>query len=205
MAKKESGDINKRLINLLFINLLLILAGILLLDYLNLINLEEDLYPKLAKIPVLKHIVPERKDDPLLLLKEEEKKYEIARELEWQKLQEFREKLKEEERKIKEKEETLKEYEKQLKQREKDIEEKYKEKLEYKKMVQQQADYFVSMPPEKAVERLQKLDDYLIIDILKAIDAKAKAEGKSSLVPYYLQLMDPDRAAEIQRKMTVVE
>ena len=55
-----------------------------------------------------------------------------------------------------------------------------------------------------AVERLQKLEDLLIVDILREVDRNAEEAGTQSIVPYYLSLMDAERAASVQRKMTKV-
>jgi len=72
----------------------------------------------------------------------------------------------------------------------------------YKDNVRKQAQYFTSMPPKAAVDRLAKLDELLAIDILRQIDRTAEEQGKASIVPYFLSLMDPEKAASIQRKMT---
>lgn len=203
--KRVSDILNRRLINLIFINIFLVLSGLLWVDYLGLINIREDIYPQLAKIPGLNALVPKRVEDPYLLTREERRKEEIAKRIEWEKIKEYERKLKEKELQLKEKEQSLEEYEKRLKAKEKEIDKKYKEKESYKQKIQLQAKYFVSMPPEDAVKRLEKMEDLLVIDILKEIEAQAAAEGKQSLVPYFLKLMNPDRATEIQRKMTVVE
>jgi flagellar protein FlbB len=45
------------------------------------------------------------------------------------------------------------------------------------------------------------MDDQDVIDVLRKTEELARAEGSSSIVPYWLSLMDPQRAAELQRKM----
>jgi flagellar protein FlbB len=57
------------------------------------------------------------------------------------------------------------------------------------------------MPPERAVAIMAAMDDQDIIDILRKTEEIAQAEGASSIVPYWLSLMEPGRAAELQRKM----
>ena len=74
----------------------------------------------------------------------------------------------------------------------------------YKENIRTQAGYLTNMPPAAAVERIAKLDDLLAIDILREIDATAEEEGRISVVPFFLSLMDPDKAATLQRKMTKV-
>ncbi len=84
------------------------------------------------------------------------------------------------------------------------LSEKLREYDNYKENIKTQAGYLINMPPPAAVERISKLDDLLAIDILRQIDKEAEEEGKVSVVPYFLSLMDPDKAATLQRKMTKV-
>jgi flagellar protein FlbB len=57
------------------------------------------------------------------------------------------------------------------------------------------------MPPERAVGILQAMDDQDVIDVLRKTEEIAQAEGTTSIVSYWLSLLPPERAAEIQRKM----
>jgi len=57
------------------------------------------------------------------------------------------------------------------------------------------------MPPERAVAILAAMDDQDVIDILRKTEEIAAASGASSIVPYWLSLMEPARAAELNRKM----
>ncbi|MFA6936965.1 MAG: flagellar protein FlbB [Treponema sp.] len=57
------------------------------------------------------------------------------------------------------------------------------------------------MQPKNAVDILVKMDDQDVIDVLRRSDEDAAAAGTSSMVAYWLSLMPPERAAEIQRKM----
>lgn len=58
-----------------------------------------------------------------------------------------------------------------------------------------------NMAPENAVHILEESDDQLVIDVLRKVEERARANNKSSMVAYWLSLMKPDRAATIQRKM----
>lgn len=58
-----------------------------------------------------------------------------------------------------------------------------------------------AMPPDNAVAILLQMDIQDVIDTLRKVDEIAEAEGGSSLVSYWLQLMPADRAAEISTKM----
>jgi len=57
------------------------------------------------------------------------------------------------------------------------------------------------MPPERAVGIMANMDDQDVIDVLRKTEEIAQAEGSSSIVPYWFSLMEPARAAELQRKM----
>jgi len=45
------------------------------------------------------------------------------------------------------------------------------------------------------------MDDQDIIDVFRKTDELAEAAGNASIVPFWLSLMEPQRAAEISRKM----
>ncbi len=64
------------------------------------------------------------------------------------------------------------------------------------------AGYMNGMPPQAAVDNLLAMDDQDVIDVLRAVEDEAAAAGETSSVAYWFSLMPPERAAEIQRKMT---
>lgn len=67
--------------------------------------------------------------------------------------------------------------------------------------VEQSARYLTGMPPQNAVGIMAQMDDQNIIDVLRKTEEIAQAEGTASIVSFWLSLMDPIRAAELQRKM----
>ena len=69
--------------------------------------------------------------------------------------------------------------------------------------VEQNALYLTGMPPNQAVEIISKMEDQDIIDVFRKTEELARAEDKLSLVSVWLSRMDPARAAELQRKMTL--
>ena len=69
--------------------------------------------------------------------------------------------------------------------------------------VEQFSLYLTSMPPNEAVEIISKMDDQDIIDAFRKTEELARAQDKMSLVSVWLSRMDPARAAELQRKMTL--
>ena len=63
------------------------------------------------------------------------------------------------------------------------------------------AGYLVGMKPQVAVARLAAMEDQDVIDIFRITEEEAAAAGETSLVSYWLSLMDPERAATLMRKM----
>jgi len=67
--------------------------------------------------------------------------------------------------------------------------------------VEQLARYLTGMPPQRAVGIIANYEDQNAIDVLRKTDEIARAEGTTSIVSFWFSLMDPVRAAELQRKM----
>jgi len=67
--------------------------------------------------------------------------------------------------------------------------------------VEQNARYLTGMPPQNAVGIIAALDDQDAIDVLRKTEEIARAEGTTSIVSFWFSLMEPARAAELQRKM----
>jgi len=189
---------------LILLILVLALGGIYWFDHLGIIDYNKVVGPLAKYLPAfLQRGEPSEEDLDLLekefLGKREEILTAKTRELE-SKMQD----LEERDLALKETEAKLREEAKRLDEEKKVLSEKEREYDNYRDNIKKQAGYFTSMPPEAAVERLSKLDDLLVIDILRQIDRKAEETGGFSLVPYFLSLMDPEKAATVQRKMTKV-
>jgi flagellar protein FlbB len=67
--------------------------------------------------------------------------------------------------------------------------------------VEQNARYLTGMPPANAVGIIAALADQDAIDVLRKTEEIAQAEGTMSIVAFWFSLMDPVKAAELQRKM----
>ncbi|MDR1506093.1 MAG: flagellar protein FlbB [Treponema sp.] len=63
------------------------------------------------------------------------------------------------------------------------------------------AQQLYGMPPERAVAIIAEMNDQQAIDVLRKTDEIAQRDGTGSLVPYWMSLLPPQRAAELQRKM----
>ncbi|AHH10454.1 flagellar protein [Borrelia coriaceae] len=117
------------------------------------------------------------------------------------------EKLREE---LKKREDSLNKLEAELNQKQKDLD--FKQKIiddivnKYRDEdanFAQAALYLINMPPEDAVKRLEELNDEIAISYMRKVEDIAKKEGRASIVPYWLSLMDSKKAAVLIRKMSV--
>ncbi|ETZ18364.1 FlbB protein [Borrelia duttonii CR2A] len=117
------------------------------------------------------------------------------------------EKLREE---LKKREDNLNKLEAELNQKQKDLD--LKQKLiddivnKYRDEdanFAQAALYLINMPPEDAVKRIEELNDEIAISYMRKVEDIAKKEGRASIVPYWLSLMDSKKAAVLIRKMSV--
>ncbi len=63
------------------------------------------------------------------------------------------------------------------------------------------AQTLLNMPPQQAVDILQGYEDQTLIDTLVATDRISDENGQVSVVPLWLSLMSPKRAATIQEKL----
>jgi flagellar protein FlbB len=95
---------------------------------------------------------------------------------------------------LEERQKTLDERENSLRARASDAENKDRN-------VEENARILTGMPPERAVGIMAAMDDQDVIDVLRKTEELARAEGAQSIVSYWLSLMEPARAAELQRKM----
>ncbi|MDR2210302.1 MAG: flagellar protein FlbB [Spirochaetaceae bacterium] len=65
------------------------------------------------------------------------------------------------------------------------------------------AQQLTNMQPERAVAIIAAMNDQTAVNVLRKTEEMAQRDGTGSIVPYWLSLMDPQRAAELQRKMVV--
>ena len=67
--------------------------------------------------------------------------------------------------------------------------------------VEQNSRYLTGMPPAAAVGIISEMEDQYIVDVFRMTEQIARAEGNVSLVALWLSMMEPARAAEVQRRM----
>jgi flagellar protein FlbB len=95
----------------------------------------------------------------------------------------------------------LEERQKTLDERENSLRAKASDAENKDRNVEENARILTGMPPERAVGIMAAMDDQDVIDVLRKTEELARAEGAQSIVSYWLSLMEPARAAELQRKM----
>ncbi len=193
-----------KIIFLLILIVVILLGGVYWFDHLGLVDYNKFAGPFEKYMPIFMKKGVEVTDEPVLLeveflSKREEMLLAKNRELELEKQGVEKKKLE-----LQEIEAKLTEEASRLEEEKKVLSEKLHEYDNYNENIKKQAGYFTNMPPAAAVERIAKLEDLLAIDILRQIDAAAEEEGRVSVVPFFLSLMDPDKAATLQRKMTKV-
>ncbi len=201
------GSIISSLSKVIFLILLifaLILGGLYWFDYLRIIDYRKLMGPFENYLPAFLRRGEEVEEDPHLLEREFLGKKEQVLEAKVRGLELQAQELNDKQLLLIERETKLSEEAKRLEDEKKVLSEKQREYDNYRENIKKQAEYFVSMPPEAAVERLSKMDDLLVIDILRQIDRNAEETGTLSIVPYYLSLMDPEKAVSVQRKMTKI-
>lgn len=203
----SAASIISGLIKVIFLILLifaLILGGLYWFDHLKIIDYRKIIGPFEQYLPAFLKRGEKVEDDPHLLEREFLGKKEQVLEAKIREIELRAHELDEKELSLIEMETKLLEEAKRLEEEKKVLSEKQREYDNYRENIKRQAEYFVSMPPQAAVERLSKMDDLLVIDILRQIDRNAKETGTLSVVPYYLSLMDPEKAVSVQRKMTKI-
>jgi flagellar protein FlbB len=96
----------------------------------------------------------------------------------------------------------LEERQRMIEEREQSIEARRAETESYDRNVDQISRFLSNMPPADAVNILNQTEDQYAIDIIRKTEEIAQAAGAASIVSYWFSLMEPARAAELQRKMT---
>jgi flagellar protein FlbB len=191
-----------RMLALALLVLVLAAGGLIWFDYLGLIDARSLLGP-VRRLVGLQVIPPVgQPDDPLLLERERLAKDREA-------VERMRADLDRRERELKAREDQANEIRDQLAEKERalqDREKSFNERLaafENRRVnLEQNAQYLVGMPPEKAVAMLLAMtSDTDVIDILRTAEEDARQAGEVSLVSYWLSLMPPERSSALLRKM----
>jgi len=191
-----------RVIVLLLLILVLIGGGIIWFDYLNLVDAKTVLAPVYRFIGREGRSQPKTTPEEYLNLDAERLAVRLeALELRNMEMDTRQRGLDSRYGEIEQMAQELEERQKALDEREISLRDQATDAENKDRNIEENARILVGMPPERAVGIMSNMDDQDVIDVLRKTEELARAEGTSSIVPYWLSLMDPKRAAELQRKM----
>ena len=213
MAKYGGSRIIGRIIVLLFLILILIGGGILWFDYLNVIDAKKftgPVFNLLRGVPLLNRIIPAGEGRRQLVIDEDEalnldaERFAVrleALELKNMELDKQAEDIQNRRGQIEQMAQELEERQKAQDERENSFNALLSDAEIKDRTVERNAINLTNMPPERAVGILAAMDDQDVIDVFRKTDQLAEASGSASIVPYWLSLMESQRAAELNRKM----
>ncbi len=191
-----------RAIVLFLLILILGAGGLVWFDYLGLLDLKDTLRPVYRALGIkVRGPAPVSAESPALLEEERIAKRMESLQIRSEELDKREGEIVRKDSEVQQKVQALEERNKAQDDREKSFNETVKQYDNRKVNIDQNAAYLVSMPPKSAVAILVGMDDQMIIDVLRSVEAQAKAAGTDSIVAYWLSLMPADRSATIQRKM----
>jgi flagellar protein FlbB len=198
-----------RIVLLLAMILALVIGGIVWFDYIGLVDAKSVLAPAYRLLGVkVRSPVPGGANGsvganaPMLLEEERYAKRIESISARAEELDAREGSLSKRDSEISQKAQELDDRGKALDDQEKSFNDKVKQYDNRKANIDQNAQYLVGMPPVKAVDILKAMDDQTVIDILRAVEERARAAGVSSLVSVWLAGMPADRSATLQRKMS---
>jgi flagellar protein FlbB len=193
-----------RIIVLLLLIVVLALGGLVWFDYLNVIDAKTILAPVISRIPFFgdTRTQPEIQGDEILNLDAERLAIRLeALDLRNMEMDTRQQGLDSRYGEIEQMAQELEERQKALDERENSFNALTEEAEIKERNVEQNARYLTGMPPERAVGIITAMDDQDAIDVFRKTEEIAQAEGTTSIVSYWLSLMESERAAELQRKM----
>jgi flagellar protein FlbB len=187
---------------LLFLLLIVLVAGgVIWFDYLGVIDAKETIAPVLRILGKEPRTEVGDLESPLLLDDRRYNKQMEALALQAEALDKREEEISKREKELEQMMKTLEEQKKAQEEKEKSFNVETKLYENKRANLEQIARYLVGMPPEGAVAILEAMDDQDVVDLLRTAERLAQEAGESSIVSYWLFLMEANKAAAIQRKM----
>lgn len=185
---------NQRLIPLVFLNLILFIVLLFVLDHFKIFSWRH--WFKLTKASENEAAMIE---DPFLIEKDELRK-------QWLVLDEKERLYKERQNEFGKKEQVLDEklkeadnqitLAKDMQKKQEDIAKQYEDRQANVAVL---AKKIGNMPPKDGVVLLEKMDPVLAVDVIRRMDAIAEEGGKKTITDYLLSLMDKEKASTIIR------
>jgi flagellar protein FlbB len=197
-----AGRIIGRVFLLLLLIAILVGGGLVWFDFLNIIDAKAVLTPVYRFIGLTPRSQAEIKEDEFLSLDAERLAVRLeALELRNMETEKKEQDLVSRQGEIEQMAQELEERQKALDERENSFNAMVEDAEIRSRNVEQNARYLNGMPPDQAVRIIIAMSDQDAIDVLRKTEEIAQTEGTSSIVSYWMSLMPPDRAAELQRKM----
>lgn len=200
MAYGAAGNVLKILLLILLIAVLLV-GGAVWFDYLGVIDAKKELSPVTSLVGIGPEEVQVNGNVPIVLDRERMNMQIEALDLKRDELDKRESSIELSEAELLQKQTEMEEREKALDEKENSLNEALKMYDNKKTNLEQNAKYLEGMPPEDAVAIMVKMDNLDVVDVLRTSERLAQEEGKSSLVSYWLSLMDPEKGASIQKLM----
>ncbi|HET6451175.1 MAG TPA: flagellar protein FlbB, partial [Spirochaetia bacterium] len=201
MAEYSEARPGVRAFILLLLIIVLALGGVIWFDYLGVIDARSVISPVYRVLGLGTRATVANADDPSLLDKERLSKQQDALVIRQQELDSRQAALDAREKQLNQLGQDLNDRQAAIDAQQKALNDAQKAIEDRRVNLDQNATYLTSMTPQKAVDILGKQDDQYVIDTFRTVEAQAKKSGTDSLVPIWLSLMPPDRAATLQRKM----
>ena len=170
---------------------LLLVIFFFILDYFSLIKAEQ-------YVNFLKKDVKIKQENKVWKLEIEKQKQILEKDKKL--IEETKIKLEQKEKNLDNKLEELKQIQKGIFQREKEIEEQEKEKKNRETYIKILANKIANMPPESAVQIMEKWTDQDIIDVFMQMDKDAEEEGVPSITSFLLTLLPKERSSYLTNK-----
>lgn len=193
-----------RILLLILLIIVLVFGGLLWFDYLGFMDVKDTLSPVVSLITRRRRTQVEELERGGILEEQRTAKQWEALDLRAEELDRREETVSLREAELEEMIETVREREKSLEEREKSFNTRVNLYENKRANLEQNAQYLNGMPPADAVSILINMEDQVVIDHLRTAERLAREAGEQSIVSYWLSLIarqNPERAAEIQRKM----
>lgn len=200
-ARKRGGFL--KVLLLLVLTLVVVLGGLLWLNYLGVLKIQERLSFITRIFGIEERAVSEDPNEIYLLDNERLAKERQALTIQQSELNVIEETLSVRNQELQQREEELAQREASLEEKENSLNEVALMYENKEANLEQNALYLMGMEPTKAKDIMLAMDDLDVVDLLRTSERLSQEAGEQSLVAYWISLMPPERAAEIQRLMTI--
>jgi flagellar protein FlbB len=192
-----------QIILLIIVVLALATGGLLWFDYLGLIDVRDRLQPILGLVGIEERTQADQIDDIMLMDRLRLEKLQEAVELRDAEILAQFEELESNRLEVEQRAQEIEQRAAEIEEREISLNEQLQRYENRRAVLEQNSRDLTSMRPDDAVSILQGYDDELLIETLRVTEELAQAAGAVSLVSVWLSRLPAERAADIQRKMTL--